>query len=577
MSKVKFIQITAKDVSDYSDKLGKSLRDYPGAIIFVANNGAGQQEIWANGLQYKVGGGGTVLYGLIDPPAFGKEYSVVVPNEAPNRADYPSGTEGDTQYNNALVAYQTALDQEAFNSIVPSATEGTVYIKRGSADQNLSDATAYILIKSISGTDNSGNDIVTFTWEAFTGNVMAENVWFNGAVRRNQAWGTQSAEVSSKIDFEERKNLIDYLKFYLLKSGAVPTPNVDYHTTAAPELTVSSSHKITGLKVSSASKTYSAGQEYWVEAGTKVTLAKGTDVTYSLFAVSANQSNKEMTQGGIEVSAMPHGFWLSESDAKSLDADKKVTTAAGLIATSTWGESTTNTFTVRPQTSYGTCTLSLASSNLIYNRPSGQIDSASVTASSTVDSVSLPVTIDREFTVIDKKTGEISITGINGNKRIADVSAYTIPEVTVFVSNNETDAYRKYTYNKSEGSKVQEALPANTTSTITLKGYYPIFSNINSSSYSATTTEINNATKSDYRWSKSTKWAQGAGNAPVIIEYPQTYTLSLTLGGESQSVPSDYVTRTTTTKTVGGNSVPYYKVSINKAFGAGQSVVFSLS
>jgi hypothetical protein len=41
MSKVKFIQITAKDVSDYSDKLGKSLRDYPGAIIFVANNGAG--------------------------------------------------------------------------------------------------------------------------------------------------------------------------------------------------------------------------------------------------------------------------------------------------------------------------------------------------------------------------------------------------------------------------------------------------------------------------------------------------------------------------------------------------------
>lgn len=64
MSKVKFIQITATTVEDYNKKILKALTDYPGAIIFVANNGEGKQEIWANGLKYEVGGGGgNVIYG----------------------------------------------------------------------------------------------------------------------------------------------------------------------------------------------------------------------------------------------------------------------------------------------------------------------------------------------------------------------------------------------------------------------------------------------------------------------------------------------------------------------------------
>lgn len=65
MSKVKFIQLTAASSTDYQTKINKALGDHPGAIIFVANNGAGQQEIWANGLQYKVGGGVNVE-GILD-------------------------------------------------------------------------------------------------------------------------------------------------------------------------------------------------------------------------------------------------------------------------------------------------------------------------------------------------------------------------------------------------------------------------------------------------------------------------------------------------------------------------------
>ena len=65
MSKVKFIQLTATTTEDYKSKIEQTLQSYPGAIIFVANNGAGKQEIWANGLKYEVGGGGTgnVIYG----------------------------------------------------------------------------------------------------------------------------------------------------------------------------------------------------------------------------------------------------------------------------------------------------------------------------------------------------------------------------------------------------------------------------------------------------------------------------------------------------------------------------------
>lgn len=87
MSKVKFIQLTAT-AENYQSKIEQALQSYPGAIIFVANNGEGKQEIWANGLKYEVGGGGTgnVIYGdkpvradgTISDGTVGKEGSVYV-------------------------------------------------------------------------------------------------------------------------------------------------------------------------------------------------------------------------------------------------------------------------------------------------------------------------------------------------------------------------------------------------------------------------------------------------------------------------------------------------------------------
>jgi hypothetical protein len=96
------------------------------------------------------------------------------------------------------------------------------------------------------------------------------------------------ATSTSVVDFTERKNLVDYLKFYLLESGPVPTPDVDYNTTSVPTLQVSSNHSITGLSVSDGSNTYNAGQSYWVHAGTTVSLAQNKSIKYSNFGLSTS-------------------------------------------------------------------------------------------------------------------------------------------------------------------------------------------------------------------------------------------------------------------------------------------------
>ena len=54
MSKVKFIQITAANTDDYNQKISQTRQSYPGAIIFVTNNGNNEQEIWANDIKYEV-------------------------------------------------------------------------------------------------------------------------------------------------------------------------------------------------------------------------------------------------------------------------------------------------------------------------------------------------------------------------------------------------------------------------------------------------------------------------------------------------------------------------------------------
>ena len=137
MSKVKFIQLSATSKSQYDKKISEAKLSYPGAIIFVTytddtDNNKQKQEIWANGLKYEVGGGGTgnVIYG-----------------------DIPVNANG-----------QVVLEEDAEGNPteVQSGEEGSIYIYKGLTSQ-----TAYYW-----STDKK--------WKPF--NIDAENVWFHGDI-----------------------------------------------------------------------------------------------------------------------------------------------------------------------------------------------------------------------------------------------------------------------------------------------------------------------------------------------------------------------------------------------------------
>lgn len=79
MSKVKFIQISASNSSEYLQKLNLAKDQYTGAIIFgtYQDGTKTKQEIWANGVQYEVGGLGDVEGIINNVLVFGEDNTIV--------------------------------------------------------------------------------------------------------------------------------------------------------------------------------------------------------------------------------------------------------------------------------------------------------------------------------------------------------------------------------------------------------------------------------------------------------------------------------------------------------------------
>lgn len=165
MSKVRFIQLTVNDGENYQTKIDQALIDYPGAIIFVTDNGKGKQEIWANGLKYEVGGGGgNVIYGDVAVNADG--YVVLKEDAQGNPTEFQSGE------------------------------EGSIYVYKGLTSQ-----TAYFW------------STVEKKWKPF--NVDAENIYFPNGFERTEAWGYFTASADGTLKNETKptkgetpKNLI---------------------------------------------------------------------------------------------------------------------------------------------------------------------------------------------------------------------------------------------------------------------------------------------------------------------------------------------------------------------------------
>lgn len=174
MSKVRFIQLTVNDGENYQTKIDQALIDYPGAIIFVTDNGKGKQEIWANGLKYEVGGGGgNVIYGDVAVNADG--YVVLKEDAQGNPTEFQSGE------------------------------EGSIYVYKGLTSQ-----TAYFW------------STVEKKWKPF--NVDAENIYFPNGFERTEAWGYFTASADGTLKNETKptkgetpKNLIQVFEHYLVK------------------------------------------------------------------------------------------------------------------------------------------------------------------------------------------------------------------------------------------------------------------------------------------------------------------------------------------------------------------------
>lgn len=219
MSKVKFIQWgTDAKPKQYEDRwnvdengnitessvFAKVKEDYKGGIIFVTYLDAKDkitQEIWANGVQYSVGGGGggNVIYGTT---AVGSD-----------------GTAGDI-----------------------TGDEGYIYIYQSDTAQ-----TAYYW--------NNGK------WKPF--NVDAENIYFPNGFERTEAWGYFTASADGTLKNETKptegelpKNLVQVFEHYLVKpifpTGVKVQANVPNATftaayTAASPISISAVYKNTNL------------------------------------------------------------------------------------------------------------------------------------------------------------------------------------------------------------------------------------------------------------------------------------------------------------------------------------------
>lgn len=166
MSIVKFIQWgtpnNPKTYQQYTNSFQQVKSQYPGGVIFVTytdEKNKQKQEIWANGVQYSVGGGGgNIIYGTTAPDAAG-----IVTVEG-------SAVTGD---------------------------DGYIYVYTTSESQ-----TAYYWSEN--------------HWVAF--DIDAEHVWFPEGFSRTEAWGCITATTNNEVETScEGYNLKQVLEKFLVK------------------------------------------------------------------------------------------------------------------------------------------------------------------------------------------------------------------------------------------------------------------------------------------------------------------------------------------------------------------------
>lgn len=492
MSKVKFIQLTASTIEDYNKKILKALTDYPGAIIFVANNGEGKQEIWANRLKYEVGGGGgNVIYGTDMINAKGETYK------------WKTDENGDFVIENGQrVPEYTGI----------TGSEGSIYVYTGNKTQ-----TAYYW------------DEIETKWLPF--NVDAENVYFPNGFKRTEAWGLYTANPGGEITNETApatgempKNLVQVLEYYLVQSVfpevsvTCPSPSSNFTVKYTDDSPVSLDGYETSPTSPGAAK-YTSGEYVLVNSPLWLQANYNAEI-----AIDAHQTDN-LVFGPIEVSGMSNGCTYKGTDNKYHD-DKERSSFTGSYVTVVSKANSECTKGIRQV--------------LITPTSDPTTTVASQSAAATVSSDSLTATAKSSQTVA---LGENSYTATGTSRsswgRIialntaptTDVSSVTVTrlaetdikyynnkhDVLTPVSTSEINPYenQNFSINWTKSATIGSA-----SSEFTLNGYYPI--------YKGQVAHNGNNRPTSYQASNLTKLTGSSG-------YPTSKSMSVTTSNGSST------------------------------------------
>lgn len=401
MSQVEFIQLgTAAEpkknyeiegINEYSTVLSHIIQDHPGAVIFTtfikSASGKLENEIYANGQLYSVSGGGSgaVYYGTEKVDANGQI------------ENFSSNHEGAVPEKGNVYIYDPD-DAEKTNG------------------GNIADCTAYYY----DGTK----------WVAFTGNVNAENVWFNQdfilAGNYTQV-GNITKDLNGTGTFSSnKKNLKQVLE-------SVFTKELYPQNITGPTYTFSTSVTAPSIVIKKASATSNLSSRTSLEVGTQLSLSK---------LVQNSSSSSEQ----ITVSGLTYGYKLGDQVNDGTEYKRTATpTSSGIyeltLSTSGLVTSTGETPSFISSTN---------SQNLLEISGSSDLYISDGTNTLTVKEIGLTYTPEgfTETTIYP-----VSNLGNTYKLQASDQNAYSI-SVSQAQGNSKT--------------------PENT-KTFTLTGYYPIF------------------------------------------------------------------------------------------------------
>lgn len=402
MSQVKFIQLGTvsepkknyeiNGSNEYSTLLSQAIQNHPGAVIFTtfikSATGKPKNEIYANGQLYSAGGNGSgaVYYGTVDVGADG------------SIENFSEDHEG--------------AEPEVGNVYIYDPTDNAEKTSGG----NIADCTAYYY--------DSGK------WVAFTGNVNAENVWFNDNLILAGAY-TQVGNVTKDLNgtgtlTAKNKNLKQVLE-------SVFTKELYPQSITGPTYSFSASVSAPSIVIKKASATSNLSNNAQLEVGTQVDLSK---------LVQNNSSSSEQ----ITVSGLTYGYKIND----------------------TTNDGDTYTRTATPSSS-GSYSLTLRASGLV---------------TSTGETPSFTSSTNEENLLEISGSSDLYISNGTNTLTVKETGLTYTPNgftaTTIYPLSNLGNTYKQNPNDENIYSiSVSQAIgnnktPSNT-KTFTLTGYYPIF------------------------------------------------------------------------------------------------------